>query len=136
MDRAKPRICFVDDDEDSRRQWLEWAAGKGYPAEAFESAFDANGNDADIFVFDVSAVSPFAGGAFGRHAYAPVCRLMEDHPDAEIVIGSCVSRGTVEGIIADVERNSGRRPFFFDMSKGFEGLERALLAIRVQEDAR
>jgi hypothetical protein len=59
----------------------------------------------------------------GHHAYAPICRLMQDHPGAEIIIGSCMSRNAVEDVLDDVERVAGRRPRFFDASSGFDGLE-------------
>lgn len=127
------RICFIDDDKDSRRQWLEWAGNRGLTATAFESAFDANGTSADAFVFDVSAVSPMM---VGHHAYAPICRLMADHPGAEIIIGSCMSRNAVEDVLDDVERVSGRRPLFFDASEGFRGLKRVMDTLNGQAQAR
>ncbi len=126
------RICFVDDDEDNRRQWLEWAERRGLSATAFESAFDANRTSADAFVFDVSAVSPMM---VGHHAYAPICRLMADHPGAEIIVGSCMSRNAVEDVLDDVERVAGRRPLFFDASEGFRGLERVMDTLNASSSA-
>lgn len=116
-------FCFIDDDADNRRQWMEWASARGLTAIAVESAYVANHFTAKSYVFDVSAVSPMA---VGHHAYAPICRLMEDHPGAEIYIGSCMSRNAVEYIIDEVEAVSGSRPKFFDTATGFRGLEEAL----------
>jgi hypothetical protein len=123
---AKPlvrTICFIDDDADNRRQWMEWAEMHGITANAFESAFEANNYSADLYVFDISAVSQMC---VGHHAYSPICRLWEDHPGADVVIGSCMSRNYVEDVLDDVEKVAGRRPAFFDMARGFAGLEEYL----------
>lgn len=114
-------ICFIDDDADNRRQWLEWADYSGINAKAVESVFEANRVAAEAYVFDVTSVAPMN---VGHHAYSPICRLMEDHPGAEIYIGSCMSRNAVEEIIDDVETVSGRRPKYFDAADGFRGFER------------
>lgn len=117
-------FCFIDDDADNRRQWMEWARNRGLTARSFESAYAANRIAAKNYVFDVSAVAPMA---VGHHAYAPICRLMEDHPGAAIYIGSCMSRNAVEEIIGEVEEVSGRKPRFFDSAYGFLGPEKALM---------
>lgn len=122
MPRLIKRLCFIDDDPDCRRQWLEWAKDNGYTAKAFESAFEANQYVADCYVFDISAV----GGFSMDHAYAPIARLIEDHPGAEIIVGSAMSRNAVEDALDEVEQAAGRRPLFFDASYGFEGLEAVL----------
>ncbi len=51
---------------------------------------------------------------------------MEDHPGAEIIIGSCLSQNSVEEVMDEVEQISGQRPKFFDMALGFAGLEAVL----------
>ena len=127
------RICFVDDDKDNRRHWLEWSEHNGYSAKAFDTAFEANDHNADCYIFDVSAVSPMM---VGHHAYAPICRLMQDHPGAEIIIGSCMSRNAVEDVLDDVERVAGRRPRFFDASEGFRGLETVMDTLNDRGQAR
>ena len=120
------KVCFIDDDADNRRQWLEWAERRGIEAKAFGTAYEANQYRADCYVFDVSAVTPMM---VMHHAYGPVCRLMRDHPGAEIVIGSCMSRNAVEEVLDDVERASGLRPRFFDSSRGYDGLDVVMAAI-------
>lgn len=106
------RFCFVDDDETNRSNWLAWAEKKGKSAAAFESAYEANQWPADVYVFDLSALSPMC---VGHHAYSPICRLAEDHPGSEIVIASCLGIEYVQEVIDDVEEITGRRVFFSDL---------------------
>jgi len=108
---------------------MEWSKNNGYDAKAFDSVYEANEYPADCYIFDISAVSPMN---FGNHAYAPICRLIEDHPGAEIIIGSCISRNAVEEVLDEVEKVSGRRPHFFDAASGFVGLEAAIEALNTQ----
>lgn len=122
--KISTRIIFIDDDPASRRQWLEWSQLKGYGAKAFESVFEANQHHADVYVFDISACCP--GQMDFSRAYSPICRLMEDHPGADIIIGSAMSRNAVEDALSEIETMSGKRPKFFDASYGFEGLEAAI----------
>lgn len=103
------RFCFVDDDETNRSNWLAWAEKNGKSAAAFESAYEANQWAADVYVFDLSALSPMC---VGHHAYSPICRLAEDHPGSELVIASCLGIEYVREVIDDVEKVTGRRVWF------------------------
>lgn len=124
---SQKRLVFIDDDKDNRRQWLEWSKCNGYFALAFESAYDANTVRADCYIFDVSAVASWTGSLQG--AYSPIARLMQDHPGAEIIIGSCMSRNYVEDVLDEVEKVAGRRPKFFDAASGFTGLEAVMTTL-------
>lgn len=117
------RFCFIDDDADNRRQWLEWGQRRAMSVSAFGRVVDAIGTPADVFVIDVSAVASVSAVNL---AYAPLCRLMNDHPGAVFVISSCMSRNAVEAVLDDIEIVAGRRPLFCDASEGFRGLDRVL----------
>ena len=120
-------FVFIDDDADNRRQWREWGEYRGHDVQAVETAFEANGYSADVFVFDVSACGAMM---VAHHVYAPICRLMQDHPYSKIVIGSCVSRNYVNEVLDDIEEVSGKRPLFFDASRGFEGLDEIMKQLK------
>lgn len=104
------KVVFVDDDDIRRGMYLEFAKVYGWEADSVESVYDANQQNADFYVFDISAVCPFMWDL--SHAYAPIARLMQDHPDAKIVIVSGVSRNEVMEVIKQVEEETGRRPIY------------------------
>lgn len=120
------RICLVHEDEEVRRQWHEWAARTRIRAESAESAYAANEIPADVFVFDLASVC--APWTLRHHLYAPIARLLSEHPGAEAFVGSCASRNLVEGVLEDIEEVIGRRPKFFEAVEGWVGLQAALEA--------
>jgi DNA-binding NtrC family response regulator len=114
-ERYTVKIIFIDDDEGRRQLYLEFAVLQGWKAEAVESVYEANQRSADVYVFDVSAVCPFMWDT--THAYAPIARLIQDHPDARIVIVSGMSRNATTDIINDVEKETGNRPAYGGMGE-------------------
>ena len=103
------RVCFIDDDAEARRQWLELARIEAWKVSAVESVFEANSIAADCYVFDISAVSP---NLDVQYTYSSIARLMEDHPGAAVILLSAMSRRMVEQVIDDVAQHTGRRPTY------------------------
>ncbi len=106
------RLIFIDDDKDKRRQWVEWVREEGCTASAFESPMEASRHNADYYIFDVSAVLPITNFSMLHTAYSPICRLMEDHPGATIIIVCAMGYSAVEEILDDIKRISGREAHF------------------------
>ena len=127
------RVAFIDDEEENRRQWLEWGLFHKHTVKAFEDVFTANQWRADIYVFDISALCPM----LDQHsAYSPICALMEDHPGAVIVIGSAVGYSYAENVLDDVERVSGTRPKYFDAARGFDGLDELMVELTAELETK
>lgn len=98
------RFVFIDDDPQSREQWLQWAKRKNHQAWAFSNAYEAKDTPADFIMFDVSACG---SGIINTHsAYSPICSLIERFPGAVFVIISGISRGSVEYVIENVKEHS------------------------------
>ncbi len=106
------RLVFIDDDKDKRRQWVEWAREEGYTARAFESPMEASKHNADYYVFDVSAVCPMSNISMLYTAYSPICRLMDDHPGATVIVICALGYEAVEEVLDDIKRVSGREAHF------------------------
>ena len=99
----KQRFVFIDDDPQSREQWLTWGKRNKYDVYAVESAYEAKGIPADFYVFDISACG---SGIINPHsAYSPICSLIELFPGSVFVIVSGISKNTVEDVIADVKEH-------------------------------
>lgn len=123
------RIVFIDDEPDNRRQWLEWAKRKGHDAWAVESVFDAKDYTADFFVFDLSAV----GNIMQPHSmYSPICRLIELHPGAGIILLSATSEQTVRSVIEEVSIHFDNPQIEYGGWGTFEGVEKALELMGVE----
>jgi len=120
------KFVFIDDDPDSRRQWLEWARGNGHRAQAVESVWHAKDLAADYYVIDMSAV----GDLMSPHAmYSPICKLAELHPGATILIVSACSEGTVRGVIEDVMEHIAEARIGYGGWGRFQDLEKAIAKI-------
>jgi len=103
-------VVFVDDDDLKRRQWLEIARGEGFHVAGADSAYVANQQAGDVYVFDISAVS----GLYDRMqwSWSPICNLMDHHPGAIVIILSAVGRRYAEEVLDDIEERSGTRPHY------------------------
>ena len=117
------RIVFIDDNSDSRKQWMDWAKGKGYSSWVAESVFDAKDFAADFFVFDLSAV----GDLMQPHSmYSPICKLIELHPGAGIILMSATSERAVRDVIDEVSIHFDSPRIEYGGWGTFEGVEKAL----------
>jgi hypothetical protein len=122
MTKRALRFVFIDDDVDSRNQWLEWGNRRNYITKAVEDVFEAVKINADFYIFDISAVAPII---HTHSAYSPICKLHELHPGGIIVIISGIPKVQVEEVCEDVERHCGYRPSYGGWGK-FEDLEKAI----------
>lgn len=121
------RFVFIDDDPDSRRQWVDWATGRGHRAQAVESVFEAKDLVADYYVFDLSAVGSF----LNTHAmYSPICKIVELHPGAGIIIISACSENTVRDVIDEVAEHIDGLRIEYGGWGTFDGLEQALKSLK------
>lgn len=106
------KVIFIDDDADSRRQLLE-CCEKFRPdltAKTAEAVSEVIGEKADFYVIDVSAVASCGWSLAG--AYGPICQLMEEHPNAKVIVTSAMSRNSVEDLFEDIDAHIGRKPTY------------------------
>lgn len=117
------RFVFINDDSESRRQWKEWAKGKGFSGYAVESALEASKIPSDYYVFDVSAI----GGMFDPHiCYSPICKIIETCPGATIVIVSGMSKNFIDEIIQEIKSITGVTVLYGGWGT-FQDFEKAVL---------
>jgi hypothetical protein len=130
------RLCFINDDETCRSQFKEWYEDRDIERNfkvdgvwVTDSAFEANGIVADVYIFDISAV---AGMLQPHHAYSPIAKLMEGHPSAEVVIVTGFAKATVDEVCDNVEEMVDRRPWyggygsFTDLDRVLEEIQRKI----------
>ena len=98
-------ICFVDDDADNEKKFMRWASVRGVREIHFvESAFDAADIPAQVYVMDLSSLTPMR---FGQHAYGPVYALYERRPSATFIIGSFLPMTSLQEILNELESELG-----------------------------
>jgi DNA-binding NtrC family response regulator len=99
-------VAIVDDDE-TRRKQLTGAIENAYPTldkvRSYETIFECyqGFQHWDYLIIDVSSVAPLMMGDV-QHAYAPIAKFMETHPETTVIILSAMGRASTEEVVSQV----------------------------------
>ncbi len=99
-------VAIVDDDETRRKQFTECLENL-FPTldkiRSYETIFECyqGCQHWDYLVIDVSSVAPLMMGDV-QHAYAPIAKFLEIHPETCVIILSAMGRPSTEEVVQQV----------------------------------
>lgn len=110
------RLVFVNDNpewlqmllEDARGESFDTPVPKDWDVRGVFSLCEVMGAGADILVIDMSTLTPVM---FPQHAQVtdPLCRFLDLHPGATVIISSAMSEYFVREVIEDIETATGQK---------------------------